>query len=1075
MTPKAPISAETFTAKWAPGGSADALTERAGAQSHFLDLCELLGVAKPDSPDSYCFERGAKKTGAAGQARGWADVWKKSHFAWEYKAPGANLGTALKQLMTYALALDNPPLLVVSDRHLIQIHTHFTGTPTETHTIPIGEIDAPVNLQKLHWLFESPDNFKPQRTRTAITTQAAKLFGELAETLRGRGHAPQAVAHFASKLLFCFFAQDSGGVAAEPLLPERVFTRLLENGKKDAGRANMQLTKLFAAMAKPGGEFGLLFIDWFNGSLFDDDVVLPLKREDFIELLKIGSLDWSAIDPSIFGTLFERGLNPKKRAQLGAHYTDPQSIMRIVGPCVVEPLSAAWQVCRSQIAAHMETMHALENSHKAAEKAKATAALKEAYSLYRGYLDTLTNFRVLDPACGSGNFLYMALQALKDLEHKAMLEAEELGLNRELPQVGPECVLGIELDPYAAELARVTVWIGEIQWMVRHGYAPSREPILKSLNQIACRDALVEAGDQGSAIAAENSGDRPHEASMPVGGNGGGLSSVFSATKPPMKRATWPKVDAIVGNPPFLGGSRMRRELGDAYTESLRAAYEGVVPGGADLVTYWFAQAADALAGGQALRAGLVATNSIRMATNRPVLERIVDHDALEIFNAWSDEEWVNEGAAVRVSIVNIRHHAVIPAQAGIQNGVSLDGVPSGVIHANLTAGDASKGASGAGLQPSASVDADLTQAVALRENSGASFQGSQKIGAFDIPGELARAMLGRPNPHGKPNADVVKPSRNGLDVTRRARDVWIIDFGTTMTEADAALYQAPFEYVVEHVKPERIKNPRAQYVKNWWRHGEPRIALRSALQPLRRFIATPEVAKHRPFVWLDRAVLPDKMLIAIAREDDVTFGLLQSRMHVLWSLAQGGTLEDRPRYNPTRCFETFPFPTAFTPSRAAPDKGHASYAVEKSIPGASSGMHALKSMLRLPLHVPSLQTADQRHAESIALAAFTLNHLRERWLNPPEWVDVMPEVLVNGVKRYPDRVIPKPEFAKQIKERTLTKLYNECPTWLSMAHTAVDLAVAAAYGWADYSEAMPDAEILRRLLALNLERTQEY
>ena len=364
-----------FISKWKD----NKLSERAGAQAHFLDLCELLGVDKPSDPDNYCFERGAKRTGAG---RGWADVWKRHNFAWEYKAPDANLDAALKQLMTYALALDNPPLLVVSDRKRIEIHTHFTGTPSETHTIALDDIGHADNLHKLRALFDQPDAFKPQRTRTAITLQAAKLIGDLAWQMQQRGHDPHQVAHFLNKIIFCLFAEDAKGPASEPLLPNLLFSTILKNGKKDLPRFERQLKNLFHAMSDRHGEFGEHVIQWFNGGLFDDDLTLPITADDLDTLLNVSLLDWSAIEPSIFGTLFERGLDPNKRSQLGAHYTDPVSIMRIVNPVINEPLLEEWRIEKQPIAAQMTVFHELENSKKSTDKAKATYARKDATKRY---------------------------------------------------------------------------------------------------------------------------------------------------------------------------------------------------------------------------------------------------------------------------------------------------------------------------------------------------------------------------------------------------------------------------------------------------------------------------------------------------------------------------------------------------------------------------------------------------------------------------------------------------------------------------------------------------------------------
>ena len=518
-----------FIARW----KGSTLTERAGAQAHFDDLCDLLGVDKPRDPDHYCFERGAKKSSGG---NGWADVWKRGHFGWENKKPGRDLKAALKQLTDYALELENPPLLVVSDRETIEIHTAFTGYPDEPRTVLIDDLDQPEALQTLRWVFADPEKLRPVKSLAAITEEAAGQFGALAETLRGRGEEAQPVAHFLIQCLFCMFAED------EALLPRGIFTGLLTKAAADPARAANRLTALFNAM-RDGGDYGDETIAWFNGGLFETVAVPPLTREDVVALQSAADMDWRNIDPSIFGTLFERGLNPSKRSQLGAHYTDPATIMRLIEPVIVRPLTAAWQAAKEQIAAR------LAKSKKQGDKAS-----KDAAALFHHHLERLRNYRVLDPACGSGNFLYLALKALKDLERRANTEAEALGLHREVGiGVSPANVLGLELDPYAAELARVTVWIGELQWMLRNGYPYATRPILKPLDTIENRDALMKVGADGTA-----------------------------------QETDWPACDAIVGNPPFLGDKKMRGELGDDYTDTLRKCYAGRVPGGADLVTYWF-------------------------------------------------------------------------------------------------------------------------------------------------------------------------------------------------------------------------------------------------------------------------------------------------------------------------------------------------------------------------------------------------------------------------------------------------------------------------------------------------------
>ena len=543
------------------------------------------------------------------------------------------------------------------------------------------------------------------------------------------------------------------------------------------------------------------------------------------------------------------------------------------------------------------------------------------------------------------------------------LEAAALSLPRTFPEIGPANVKGIELNPYAAELARVSVWIGQIQWMQRNGFAEARNPILKPLDTIECRDAVLT---------------------------------------PDGKEPDWPQADVVIGNPPFLGNRRMRRELGDQYAEALPRVYAEWIRGKPDLVCYWFAKAGRLVAEGKVQRAGLVATNSIRGGTNRSALDRIVKDGS--IFDAWSDEPWVVEGAAVRVSLICFAHKdAELPA--------SLDGKDTDRINTDLTAGTL-----------------DLTQAGPLSASTGAAFQGDIKRGPFDVPGDLAREWLGLPsNPNGRPNADVLRPWVNGMDLTRRPAGKWIVDFGFSMSESESALYEAPFAHIEKHVKPIRQRNREKASREFWFRHWNPRPAMWAAVGGLSRYIATPRVAKHRLFVWCDARICPDTRVVVIARDDDTTLGILHSRFHQAWSLrlcSWHGVGND-PTYNPTTIFQTFPFPEGLTPD------------------------------------VPAADYASDPRAAAIAEAAHRLVELRDRWLNPPEWVDWIDE----PVPGYPKRPVPTATAdLEQLKRRTLTNLYNQRPQWLANAHADLDAAVADAYGWdADISH----EDALRELLNL--------
>ncbi len=949
MTPR------DFIDKW----RGSELKESSGSQEHFIDLCRLLGEPTPAEADPtgqiYCFERGARKD--SGRA-GWADVWKRGHFAWEYKGKHANLDRAFEQLRQYALALENPPLLIVSDMVRFRIRTNWTNSVSETHEFELEDLARAEVREKLKWTMSDPERLRPGVTRQTLTEQTATTFANLAQTLRQRGNEPRVVAQFVNRLVFCMFAEDVD------LLPDNMFTRMLARTVQTPGNFVRYAQQLFRAMAD-GSEVGFESVAWFNGGLFDDDTALPLEKAEIATVLETASLDWADIDPAILGTLFERGLDPDKRSQLGAHYTDRDMIMHIIEPVVTAPWLAEWETTKEDIEQHLARAEAAKTISTRNRR------LGQADSALNTFLERLRTFTVLDPACGSGNFLYLALHALKDLEHLVQLEAEALGLAPGLRFIGPANVKGIEINPYAAELARVSVWIGEIQWMRHNGFAVSRDPILKPLDTIECRDALMNSDGT---------------------------------------ECEWPKADVIVGNPPFLGDKLMRGRLGDDYVDDLRQLYGDRISGGADLVCYWFAKSAQALAQSQTQRAGLVATNSIREGRNRTVLDRIVQQAI--IFNAWSDEPWVLDGADVRVSQICFGAKADGKLQSNVLNGQPVD-----CIHADLTADTF-----------------DLTKATRLKNNAGVAFRGNSKAGAFDIPGDLAREWLQLPsNPNGRTNADVLKPLVNGADLMGRSSDRWIIDFGPYMSEEEAALYEVPFSHIVNKVKPSRLSNRRKSRREHWWIHGEARPNMWRAIQELPRFIVTPETSRHRVFAWLDRGSCPDNQLIVIARDSDAVLGILHSRFHEAWSLRLGSTLEDRPRYPTAAAFYTFPFP----------------------------------DWLNLNVHTNENMMAPCMLA--ITEAARNLVTLRDRWLNPPEWVEWVEE----PVPGYPKRPVPRnPAAAYALKQRTLTKLYNERPVWLSYAHKALDAAVAEAYRWpVDISE----DRALAALLALNLERSNAH
>ncbi len=537
------MTPQEFIRKWKPV----ALTERATAQEHFIDLCRLFDHPTPveDDPvgDHFTFEKGAPKTGGG---EGWADVWKKGYFAWEYKKKKRDLDKALEQLTRYAAALENPPLHVACDTHIFRIETRWTNEVPAKYEFELEELGDPVNFARLRAVFHNPDELRSGRTRAKLTKEAADKFQTISDRLQHRNPDREAVAHFVNQLVFCFFADSV------KLLPNGLWKKLLQAAERKPSQAKAFLTRLFDDMAK-GGDFDLENILEFNGGLFDGRPALALEHGEIGLLFAAASLDWSLIDPTIFGTLFERFLDPDKRAQIGAHYTDPEKIMMIVEPVVLRPLRAEWEAAKGKIEAIMApALEAAGGGGRTARRERGKlfdAARAKAEAERDAFIDRLCALRILDPACGSGNFLYLALQGVKDIEWRAILDCEALGLGMAVPRVGPEILHGIEINPFAAELARTTIWIGDIQWRVKNAIHHHPRPVLRKLDAIECRDALLAPDGKGG-----------------------------------FKEAEWPEANFIVGNPPFLGTKKLIGGLGEEPADVLRRAYDGRVSGFSDLV-----------------------------------------------------------------------------------------------------------------------------------------------------------------------------------------------------------------------------------------------------------------------------------------------------------------------------------------------------------------------------------------------------------------------------------------------------------------------------------------------------------
>ncbi len=734
MSP-ASTTPEDFVKRWA----GRELTERAIAQSHFIDLCRLLGVPAPTdnavSDSDYGFEARTDVSASGlyatrfhegkpiyqvstGPGGGFVDVWKKGNFCWEYKRPGkhANFAAALMQVKAYKDSLGNPPLLIVSDVDRYEIHTNFTNHPPTTYAFSITELVSPSDdwrrkhptispLQVLRRVFDDVEWFRPAKTIAAITEDLAGNIGQLAIALRDAGNQPHAVAHFVMQMVFCLFAEDIG------LLPKEVFTKLIAKSLDDERNFPGKARRLFRAMAD-GGHFGSDTIDWFNGGLYSDisaDPIINIPSAWLGKLLLVARADWSSVEPSIMGTLFERSLDPGKRSQIGAHYTSRDDIMLIVEPVVMEPLRRKWVDVQKDVAEWLE--------QRAEKKTKQTRRRydRKIENAITAFVDDLGSVKILDPACGSGNFLYVAIQQLLDLEGqvRSFAASPEIAVTF-TPRIHPRHLYGIDINFYATELARVSIWIGYLQWMYQNGDSPRSRPILDPLDTIRCRDAILKWADaQGTEIPDYRDGAQC------------------------LGPADWPEADFIIGNPPFLGSKLFRKwGIPDSYLQAMYSMFE--LPNTSDLCCYWFELGRRAIKQHRGTRAGLLATQGIRGRENRTVLERIKEGG--DIFYAWSDREWILDGAMVHVSMIGF--------DDGTKPSRTLDDRSVGSINVNLTAG------------------ADVTKAVRISENADIAFMGDTKGGSFDITWQTAQALLSAPNPHDRSNGDIVLPWVNGADVT---------------------------------------------------------------------------------------------------------------------------------------------------------------------------------------------------------------------------------------------------------------------------------------------------------------------
>jgi hypothetical protein len=736
-----------------------------------------------------------------------------------------------------------PPFLVVVDvGHSIELWSDFSRSgktyvafpDARSHRIPLKNLGKEEVREKLRLVWTNPLALDPSRLSAKVTQEVARQLAELAKSLERSGCSPERVANFLMRCLFTMFAEDVG------LLPDKSFSDFLKGRRGKLDTFPAMASSLWASMDR--GEFSPILekkVLRFNGQLFSSTEALPLTEGQLELLIKASESDWREVEPAIFGTLLERALDPLERHKLGAHYTPREYVERLVLPTVIEPLRGEWEAVKTA----------------AVTQAKA-GKLDEARKEIQGFLDRLRSVTVLDPACGSGNFLYVTLEHLKRLEGEARDVLQGFGGAATFEGIGftvdPHQLLGIEVNPRAAAIAELVLWIGYLQWHFRtfgDDYTPD-EPVIRAFHNIECRDAVLVYDRKEELLDDEGipmkRWDGRTKKAHPVTGemvpDETAQVPVYRYINP--RKAAWPKADFIVGNPPFIGDKTMKETLGPGYVEALRKTYDEV-PESSDYVMYWWDHAANLARNGSVQRFGFVSTNSIRQTFNRRV---IVNHlsaeNSISLVFAIPDHPWVDEAdcAAVRIAMTVgeggersgklfrvVREGKVAPE--------GLDVVFSeerGIILADLTIGANVAGCSG------------------LRANEGLSCPGVKLFGQGFIVTEKEAEELGLGQTPGLKQH--IRPYRITKDITGKSRNVMVIDLLGLNEEEARTQYPAVYQWILERVKPERMANNRPSYRTKWWLFGEPRVKFRKALEGLSRYIVTPETSKHRFFTFFDRS-----------------------------------------------------------------------------------------------------------------------------------------------------------------------------------------------------------------------------
>ncbi len=933
------MTPQEFITRWQRSGGA----ELANSQSFLKELCQLLELPEPEptqadeSKNSYVFEKAVSLNNGDGtSSTGRVDLYRQKTFVLESKqgaerranelaealatvtkqkkhrkgtaARGTTqwaqaMRSAYQQAKRYAEALPEwPPFLVVCDvGYCFDVYADFSCSgknyelfpDPRSSRIPLQDLTKSEVQAFLKAVWLDPHSLDPSKKSAKVTRELADRLAKLAKSLESsvadkatqtadeshqRAHQ---VAQFLMRCLFTMFAEDV------ELIPKGSFVGLLQSLKDTPGDFVPMVESLWKDMDKGG--FSTILrkkIAQFNGGLFADCSALPLNQDQLELLLEAAKSNWADVEPAIFGTLLERALDPVERHKLGAHYTPRAYVERLVIPTIMEPLREEWDDVYA-------TATALYNSEKVSEAQKSV----------RDFHEKLCHVRVLDPACGSGNFLYVALELMKKLEGEVTKAMADFGDRQQiLTTIDPHQFLGIEVNPRAAAIADLVLWIGYLQWHIKaRGKESIAEPIIRRFDNIENRDAVLAWDSIEPVFDAHGKPvtrwDERTTKTDPITQEEvpDPTAQIQELRYIKARKAEWPQVDFIVGNPPFLGQGRMRDSLGNGYTNALRNSFAELADA-SDYVCYWWYRAAECLRIHGSGRFGFVTTNSLTMSQNRKTIEYQLVKGDMSVVNAVSDHPWIDSesGAAVRISMTVVG--------LGQQDGLlsyplnpkerSIDGAPvqlrtlCGTIRSDLTIG------------------ADFSKVQPLRSNTGLSSMGVKLHGAgFEVPSEEVATLGGE-------NA-VVKKYIGGRDLAQRTPPRFVVDFTGHGLEEIREMWPAPLQWVVNHVKPHRDQSSDVGYRTHWWLFGRARVEFRSLLPKLSQLIVTPRTAKHRYFLLLNADYVFESEVIGFAMDSLFILGCLSSTLHGRWSLRRGSRLGigNDPRYNNSLCFDSFPFP----------------------------------------------------------------------------------------------------------------------------------------------------------------------